>query len=82
MTVQDGRTRSRLAAFERWAREPDRTAATAPMRAAYQARFIAAARLLHPKGDEQLIAAVAADLRSIAAIRAARARWAKKGADK
>ena len=77
MTFSDRSTRARLAAHERWAREPDRTAATEPARRAQEERFLAAARVLHPHGDEATIAKAAANLRSAAAIRAARARWAK-----
>jgi hypothetical protein len=37
----DASLRGRIAALERWARTPDRTAATAPARAALDARFAA-----------------------------------------
>jgi hypothetical protein len=68
---------AKLAANERWAREPDRTAATAAARQAYADRFIAAARALHPNLSDEEIKVRAANLRSAEAIRAARARWSK-----
>jgi hypothetical protein len=37
----DASLRGRIAALERWARTPDRTAATAPARAGLEARFAA-----------------------------------------
>jgi hypothetical protein len=77
LTISDRSTRARLAAHERWAREPDRTAATEPARQAIEDRFHAAAWALHPNGDPEKIARAVENLRSAAAIRAARARWSK-----
>lgn len=68
--------RAKIAAHERWAREPDRTAATAAARQALDDRFIAAARVLHPTLNEDEVRVRAANLRSAEALRAARARWA------
>ena len=73
--------RARIAAHERWAREPDRTAATAPARQALDDRYVAAARVLHPHLSDDEILVRAANLRSAAAVRAARARWAKPETD-
>ena len=71
----DRATLARLAAHERWARVRDRSAATAPARAAADARFMAEARRLHPGlGDEEILK-YARNLRSAHAVRAARARW-------
>jgi len=66
-----------IAAHERWAREADRTAATAPARQAYEDRFIVAARLLHPSLPEDELLKRAASLRSAEAARMAYARWHK-----
>ena len=66
---------ARLAAHERWARVPDRQAATAPGRLAADDRFLRQARELHPNGDEDLVRKAADNLRSAHAIRAARTRW-------
>jgi hypothetical protein len=71
---------AKIAAHERWAREPDRTAATAAARQAYADRFIEAARALHPHLSEDELRVRAANLRSAEATRAARARWVKGGA--
>jgi hypothetical protein len=71
----DRATMARLAAHERWARVRDRTAATAPARAAAYRRFVAQASRLHPGLPEDEILKRAASLRSAHAIRAARARW-------
>jgi hypothetical protein len=55
--------RARLAAHTQWAKEPDRTARTAPGRKAAAARFEKKARELHPDGDDALIARAAESLR-------------------
>jgi hypothetical protein len=68
---------ARIAAHERWAREPDRTAATAAARQANDDRYLRAARALHPDLSEEEIAVRAANLRSADAARMARARWSK-----
>ncbi len=73
--ARDRALRARLAAHERWARVPDRQAATAAARAAAADRFIVEARRLHPGLSEDEILKRAANLRSAHAIRAARARW-------
>ncbi len=78
LSLSERSLRAKIAAHERWAREPDRSAATAPARQAYADRFIAAARALHPKATEEFILTAAGNLRSAAASRAARARWATK----
>ena len=75
MTPTARSTAARLAAHERWARVTDRSAATAPGRAAADDRFLRQARELHPDGDDELIRKAAENLRSAHAIRAARARW-------
>lgn len=72
--------RARIAAHERWAREPDRTAATEPARKATADRYLAAARALHPTLSDEEVAVRAANLRSADMARLARARWAKKAA--
>jgi hypothetical protein len=41
MTPADRSMRARIAAHERWAKEPDYTAATAPARAGLSRRFVA-----------------------------------------
>ena len=74
----DRATLARLAAHERWARVPDRAAATAPARQAAEDRFLRLAAELHPGADAGLIRKAAENLRSAHAIRAARARWNKK----
>lgn len=68
---------ARLAALERWAREPDRSAATAAARRALDDRYLAQARTLHPDLPERELRIRAENLRSAHAIRAARARWAR-----
>jgi hypothetical protein len=70
-----------IAAHERWAREPDRTAALAPARQALEDRYLAAARLLHPHLPEDEIRKRAANLRSAQARRAALTRWKRAGSD-
>jgi hypothetical protein len=82
LTISDRSVRARLAAHERWAREPDRTAATAAMRAALDEKFVRAARLLNPALSDAEVVIRAANLRSAEAIRASRARWAKPKAEK
>jgi len=76
----DRSLRARIAAHERWAREPDRSAATAAARQANADRYVKAAQALHPNlsGEELLVRA--ANLRSADAARMARARWGKKAA--
>lgn len=69
--------RARIAAHERWAREGDRTAATAAARRANDDRYLAAARALHPGLSEDELRVRAANLRSADATRMARARWSK-----
>jgi hypothetical protein len=66
---------ARLAAHERWAREPDRSAATARARQANADRYLKAARALHPTLSEEELEVRARNLRSADAIRMARARW-------
>jgi hypothetical protein len=75
LRVTERATLARLAAHERWARVRDRSAATAPARAAADDRFIAEARRFHPGLAEDEILKRARNLRSAHAIRAARARW-------
>jgi hypothetical protein len=75
MPNRDRAAIARLAAHERWARVRDRSAATAPARAAAEDRFIAEARRFHPSLPEFEILKRAGNLRSAHAIRAARARW-------
>ena len=69
---------ARIAAHERWAREPDRSAATLPARQANADRYMAAVRVLHPNLPEDELRLRAANLRSADAARMARARWTKK----
>ena len=73
----DRATLARLAAHERWARVQDRSAATAPARAAADDRFIAEARRVHQGLAEEEIRRRASNLRSAHAVRAALARWQK-----
>lgn len=47
MPTSDRSMRARIAASDRWAREPDRTRATAPARAGLEAKF---ERLVDPDG--------------------------------
>lgn len=68
---------ARIAAHERWAREPDRSAATAAARQANDDRYLNAARALHPGLSEEELRVRAANLRSADAARMARARWGK-----
>jgi hypothetical protein len=74
----DRSLRAKIAAHERWAREPDRSAATAAARHANDDRNLKAARALHPGLSEDEIAVRAGNLRSADMIRIARARWSKK----
>ena len=74
----DRSLRARIAAHERWAREPDRTAATEKARAANTDRYLAAARALHPTLSEAEVRDRAANLRAADMTRLARARWSKK----
>ena len=69
---------AKIAAHERWAREPDRSAATAPARQANADRYLSAVRVLHPNLSEDELRVRAANLRSADAARMARARWTKK----
>ena len=80
MTSTDRSLIARIAAHERWAREPDRTAATAAARQANADRYMAAVRVLHPNLPEDELRVRAANLRSADASRMARARWGKKSA--
>jgi hypothetical protein len=68
---------ARIAAHERWAREPDRSAATAAARQANDDRYLNAVRALHPGLSEEELRVRAANLRSADAARMARARWGK-----
>jgi DNA-nicking Smr family endonuclease len=68
---------ARIAAHERWAREPDRSAATAPARQANADRYLNAARTLNPNLSDDELRVRAANLRSADMTRLARARWAK-----
>ena len=70
---------AKIAAHERWAREPDRSAATAPARQANADRYLNAVRVLHPGLSEDELRIRAANLRSADAARMARARWTKAG---
>ncbi len=67
--------RARIAAHERWGRESDRTAATAPARQANADRYLAAARALNPSLSEPELLVRAANLKSADMTRMARARW-------
>ncbi len=71
--------RAKIAAHERWAREPDRSAATAAARQANDDRYLKAARALHSTLSEEELRIRAANLRSADAARMARARWGKGG---
>ena len=68
---------AKIAAHERWAREPDRSAATLPARQANADRYLKAVRVLHPTLSEDELRVRAANLRSADASRMARARWGK-----
>lgn len=83
MASTDRTLRARIAAHERWAREPDRTAATAAARQANADRYLAAARALHPTLSHAEVLVRAENLRSADMTRLARARWGKgaKAAD-
>jgi hypothetical protein len=74
---------ARIAAHERWAREPDRPAATAPARQANADRYVAAARALNPTLSDEEVRVRAGNLHSADMTRLARARWGKgrKAAD-
>lgn len=80
MTISDRSLVARIAAHERWAREPDRSAATAAARQANDDRYLNAARTLHPNLAEEELRVRAANLRSADAARMARARWTKQSA--
>jgi hypothetical protein len=75
--VSDRSLIASIAAHERWAREPDRSAATARARQANADRYLSAARALHPTLSEGELRIRAANLRSADATRMARARWSK-----
>ena len=66
---------ARIAAHERWAREPDRSAATAPARQANADRYLNAVRVLNPNLSDEELAVRAVNLRSADMTRLARARW-------
>jgi hypothetical protein len=76
-SVSDRSLVARIAAHERWAREPDRSAATSAARQANADRYLNAARVLHPTLTEDELQVRAANLRSADATRMARARWGK-----
>ena len=78
MASNDRSLVARIAAHERWAREPDRSAATAPARQANADRYVAAARALNPSLPEDELRVRAANLKSADMTRLARARWTKK----
>ena len=80
MSTSERSLRAKIAAHERWAREPDRHAATEPARQANADRYLAAARALHPTLSDEEVAIRAANLRSADMTRLARARWAKAAA--
>lgn len=63
MDPADRTLRARLAAHTQWAKETDRSARTAKARAAFVGKFEAAAREIHPDGDDALIARTAESLR-------------------
>lgn len=81
MSSTDRSLRAKIAAHERWAREPDRTAATAAARQANSDRYLNAVRALHPGLSEEELLVRAANLRSADAVRMARARWGKAAID-
>lgn len=76
-SVSERSLRAKIAAHERWAREPDRSAATAAARQANADRYLEAARVLNPSLSEDELRVRAANLKSADMIRLARARWAK-----
>lgn len=76
--VSDRSLIAKIAAHERWARESDRSAATAAARRANSDRYLNAVRALHPHLSEDELRVRAANLRSADAARMARARWTKK----
>ena len=78
LPTTDRHLRAKIAAHERWAREPDRSAATAPARQANDNRYLNAVRVLHPNLPEDELRLRAANLRSADAARMARARWTKR----
>lgn len=73
--------RASLAAHERWAREPDRVAATAPAREGRWKRYLERAAELHPGAAPEVIERAAEHLRQAdmkrMALASARARSAK-----
>ena len=77
MSISERSLRAKIAAHERWAREPDRSAATAPARQANADRYLNAARALNPSLSEAEILVRAANLKSADMIRMARVRWSK-----
>lgn len=80
MTISDRSLIARIAAHERWAREPDRSAATAPARQANADRYVKAAQALNPNLSDDELVVRAANLQSADMTRLARARWAKQAA--
>lgn len=80
MSISERSLRAKIAAHERWAREPDRRAATAPARHANDDRYLNAARALHPTLSDDELHIRAANLRSADMTRMARARWDRKAA--
>jgi hypothetical protein len=78
VSITDRSLVARIAAHERWAREPDRNAATEPARRANADRYLNAARALHPGLSEEELLVRASNLRSADMTRLARARWANK----
>ena len=68
---------AKIAAHERWAREPDRSAATLPARQANADRYLKAARVLNPSLSEDELQVRAQNLKSADMVRMARARWGK-----
>ena len=71
---------ARIAAHERWGREPDRSAATARARQANADRYLSAARALNPGLSEDELRIRAANLRAADMTRLARSRWQRKAA--
>lgn len=77
MSVSERSLRAKIAAHERWAREPDRSAATLPARQANADRYLNAARVLNPSLSEDELQVRARNLKSADMVRMARARWTK-----
>jgi hypothetical protein len=82
LTISDRSLVAKIAAHERWAREPDRTAATAPARQANADRYLNAVRALNPNLSEDELRMRAANLRSADMTRLARARWSGPSTEK